>query len=50
MMDKRLRSEIAHRELIISTAELLHFDSSITRFIMSGSKWRIVALGVLISY
>ena len=38
MIDKRLRNENAQRKLIISVAEPLHFDSSITRFIKSGSK------------
>ena len=35
MIDKRLRCEIAQSELIISVAEHLNFDSSITRFIKS---------------
>jgi hypothetical protein len=38
MIDKRLRSEIAQRKLIISAAGPLHFDSSIIRYIKSGSK------------
>ena len=49
MIDKRLRCEIAQSELIISVAELLNFDSSITRFIKSGSMCSLVVLGVLIS-
>jgi hypothetical protein len=49
MIDKRLRSEIAQRKLIISAAEPLHFDSSTTRFITSGSRCSIHCLGGLIS-
>jgi hypothetical protein len=49
MIDKRLRCEIAQSELIISVAELLNFDSSITRFIKYGSKYACAALGDLIS-
>jgi len=49
MIDKRLISEIAQRKLIISAAEFLHFDRSITRFSKSGSKCSLVSLGVLIS-
>ena len=45
MMGKLLSSEIAQSELIISVAELLNFDSSITRFIMSGSRCSIHCLG-----
>jgi hypothetical protein len=37
MIDKRLIFEIAQSELIISVAELLNFDTSIARFIKSGS-------------
>lgn len=37
MIDARLRCEIAQSDLIISVAELLHFDRCITRFITSGS-------------
>jgi uncharacterized protein (DUF1778 family) len=49
MIGKRLRCEYAQRKLIISAAELLHFDSCITRFIMSGSRCSIHCLGGLIS-
>jgi len=45
MIDKRLRSEIAQRNLIISAAEPLHFDKSITRFIKSGSRCGIRCFG-----
>jgi hypothetical protein len=38
MIDKRLKCEVAKRKLIISAAESLHLDRSITRFIKSGSK------------
>ena len=44
MIDKRLRSGITERKLIISAVALLHFDSSITRF-MSGSKCNLGCLG-----
>ena len=47
MIDKRLRSEIAQSELIISVAELLNFDSSITRFIKSGSRCSLGCMGDL---
>jgi hypothetical protein len=49
MIDKRLRCEIAQSELIISVVELLNFDSSITRFIKSGSKCNFRCFGGLIS-
>jgi len=45
MIDKLLRIKIAHRKLLISAAERLHFDSSITRVIKSGSKCSICCLG-----
>jgi len=45
MIVKLLRNKTAHRKLFISAAEPLHFDSSITRFIKSGSKCRIRRLG-----
>ena len=38
MVGKLVRSEIAQRKLIILAVEALHFESSITRFIKSGSK------------
>ena len=38
MIDKRLRSEITQCELSYSSAGPLHFDSSIIRYIKSGSK------------
>ncbi len=44
MIDKRLRSEIAQCELSTSVAGSLHFDSSITRFIKSGSPCRLHCL------
>ena len=47
MIDKRLRIEIAQSELIISVAELLNFDSSITRFIKSGSRCSLGCMGDL---
>jgi len=47
MIDKRLRCEIAQSELIISVAELLNFDSSITRFIKSGSRCSLGCMGDL---
>jgi hypothetical protein len=47
MIDKRLRCEIAQRELIISVVELLNFDRSTTRFIKSGSKCSFRCLGDL---
>jgi hypothetical protein len=46
MIDTRLTSEIAQRKLIISAVALLHFDSSITRFIKSGSKCNLGCPGV----
>ncbi len=49
MIDKRLRSEIAPRKLIISVAEHLHFYSSINSFVKSGSKDSIRCIGGLIS-
>jgi hypothetical protein len=49
MIDKRLRNQITQLKLIISVAELLNFDSSITRFIKYGSKYACAALGDLIS-
>jgi hypothetical protein len=45
MIDKRLRSEIVQRKLIISAEEPLHFESSITRFIKSGSMCSLHCLG-----
>jgi hypothetical protein len=38
MVGKLVRSEVAQRKLIISTAEPLHLDRSTTRFIKSGRK------------
>jgi hypothetical protein len=49
MIDKQLRCGIALSELIISVAELLNFDSSITRFIKSGSRCSLGCMGELIS-
>jgi hypothetical protein len=45
MIDKVVKSEIAQRKLIISAAVPLHFDSSITRFIKSGSKCSLGCAG-----
>ena len=45
MIDKQLRCEIAQSELIISVAKLLNFDSSITRFIKSGSRCSLSCIG-----
>jgi hypothetical protein len=49
MIDKRLRNEIAQCKLMISAAEPLHFNSSITRFIKSGSMCILGYPGGLIS-
>ena len=49
MIDKRLRCEIAQIELIISVAELLNYNSSITRFIKSGNECSLGCPGGLIS-
>jgi hypothetical protein len=45
MIDKRLRNEIAHRNLIISATDPLHLYRSTTRFIKSDSKCSIRCLG-----
>ena len=45
MIDKRLRSEITQCELSYSSAGPLHFDSSIIRYIKSGSPCSLHCLG-----
>ena len=45
MKDKQLISKIAQRKLIIFAVEPLHLDSSITRFIRSGSMCSIGCSG-----
>ena len=49
MVGKRLRNQITQRKLIILAEEALHFYSSFTRFIKSGSKCNFRCLGGLIS-
>ena len=49
MIDKQFKSENAQRILIISAAKPLHFDSSSTRLIKSGSKCNFRCPGGLIS-
>jgi hypothetical protein len=49
MIDNRLKSEITQLKLIVSAAELLNFNSILTRFIKSGSRYNLGCMGELIS-